>query len=79
MLSKRFTTLPAESLNKKYGSEALLGHATSYHGDVNLNRDNAMSTSHPCYALSFEDRPTPYISEQKKKKKTNSRHMPLYT
>ena len=28
--------LPAESLKKKYGSEALLGHATRYHGDVNL-------------------------------------------
>ena len=29
-------TLPTESLKKKYGSEALLGHATRYHGDVNL-------------------------------------------
>ena len=25
-----------------------------------------MSTTHPCYAFSFEDRPTPCISEQKK-------------
>ena len=29
-------TLPTESLKKKYGSEALLGHATRYHGNVNL-------------------------------------------
>ena len=36
MPSKSFFTLPAESLEKKYGSEALLGHATRYHGDVNL-------------------------------------------
>ena len=36
MLRKRFFTLPAEFLKKKYGSEALLGHATRYHGDVNL-------------------------------------------
>ena len=36
MLSKSFYTLPAESLKKKYGSEALLGHSTRYHGDVNL-------------------------------------------
>ena len=27
-----------------------------------------MSTTHPCYALSFEDRPNPYISEQKENK-----------
>ena len=60
MPSKSFFTLPAESLKKKYG------HATSFHGDVNLNRDNAMSTTDPCYAFSFEDSPTPYISEQKK-------------
>ena len=70
MFSKRFTTLPAESFKKKYGSEALHGHATSYHDDVNLNRDNAMSTS--CYALYFQDRLTPYFSDQKK----NSRPMP---
>ena len=36
MPSKSFFRLPAESLEKKYGSEALLGHATRYHGDVNL-------------------------------------------
>ena len=36
MLRKSFFTLPAESLKKKYGSEASLGHATRYHGDVNL-------------------------------------------
>ena len=36
MFNKSFSTLPAESLKKKYGSEALLGHATRYHGDVNL-------------------------------------------
>ena len=36
MLSKSFFTLPAESLKKKYGSEAFLGHATRYHGDFNL-------------------------------------------
>ena len=28
MPSKSFFTLPAESLKKKYGREALLGHAT---------------------------------------------------
>ena len=42
MLSKSFFTLPAESLKKKYGREALLGHATRYHGDVNLK--NTTST-----------------------------------
>ena len=68
--------MPGESLKKNYGSEALLGQATSFHGDVNLNRDNAMSTTHPCYAFSFEDKPTPYISEQKKNKIKNSRAMP---
>ena len=36
MLSKSFFTLPAESLKKKYGSEALLGPATRYYGDFNL-------------------------------------------
>ena len=36
MLSKNFFTLLAESLKKKYGCEALLGHSTRYHGDVNL-------------------------------------------
>ena len=71
MLRKSFFTLPAESLKKKYGSEALLGHATRYHDDVNLkhtiliNRDNAMTTSHPCQTFSFEDTPPPYISKQK--------------
>ena len=28
-------------------------------------RDNAMTTSHPCIHFLFEDRPLPYISEQK--------------
>ena len=36
MLSKSFFTLPAESFKKKYGSEALLGHATRYYGNFNL-------------------------------------------
>ena len=36
MLRKSFFTLPAESSKKKYESEALPGHATRYHGDVNL-------------------------------------------
>ena len=37
MLNNSLFTLPTESSKKKYGSEALLGHATRYHGDVNLN------------------------------------------
>ena len=36
MLSKSFFTLPGEYLKTKYESEALLGHALRYHGDVNL-------------------------------------------
>ena len=54
MLSKSFFTRPVESLKKKYGSEALLGHAKRYHDNVNLkNRDNAMTTSHPCHMIFF--------------------------
>ena len=30
-----------------------------------FNRDNAMTTFHPCHTFSFEDRQLPYISEQK--------------
>ena len=37
ILNNSIFTLPTESSKKKYGSEALLGHATRYHGDVNLN------------------------------------------
>ena len=70
MPSKSFFTLPAESLEKKYGSEALLGHATRYHGGVNLK--NTILTGimqWPLLTLAtnfyFEDRPPPYISHQK--------------
>ena len=69
MLSKSFFTLPAESLKKKYGSEALLGPATRYYGDFNLK--NTILTGRmqwPHLTLTtqfcFEDRPPPYISEQ---------------
>ena len=49
MLSKSFFTLPAESLkNKKNGSEALLRHATRYHGDFNLkNTHFLLKIDHP--------------------------------
>ena len=36
MLSKSYFTPAYGILKEKYGSEALLGHATRYHGDVNL-------------------------------------------
>ena len=62
MLNKSSFTLPVESLKKKYGSEALLGHAND---DVNLK--NTILTGimqWPRLTLatwfSFEDRPSPY-------------------
>ena len=36
MLSKSYFTPAYRILKEKYESEALLGHATRYHGDVNL-------------------------------------------
>ena len=79
MPSKSFFTLPAKSLEKKYGSEALLGHATRYHGDVNLKNTILtgilhwlrltlatyflLKIDHPLYFSSKKGRPSLNIPE----------------